>query len=56
MPESSISSAVGDDAASAPTLNNIAYDVRVCNFATNPATRVRRLVGIVGDGVAIAEL
>jgi hypothetical protein len=53
---SSTSSAVGNNTAPAASLNNIANDVRVCNFATNTAARVRRLIRIVGDGVAIAKL
>jgi hypothetical protein len=54
--ESFTSSAVGNNTASAAPLNNITHDVRMCNFAANTATCVRRLVSIVGDTATIAEL
>jgi hypothetical protein len=56
MLESSTSSTVGHNAASAPSLNNVAHDVGMCNFATDTAARVRRLISIIADAVAIAEL
>ena len=54
--ESFTSSAVGNNTASAAPLNNITHDVRVCNFAANTATCVRRLVSVVGDSATITEL
>jgi hypothetical protein len=54
--ESSISSAVGNDTASTASLNDVPHNVRMCNFAANTATCVRRLVSIVGDTITIAEL
>lgn len=50
------SSAVGNNTASAASLNDIPHNVRMCDFAADTATRVRRLICIVGDGVAITKL
>ena len=54
--ESSISSAVGHNTASTSSLNDVSHNVRVCHFAANTATCVRRLVSVVGDSATITEL
>lgn len=50
------SSAIGYNAAPTTTLNDISYNMCMRDFAADTATRVRRLVGVVGSRVSIAEL
>lgn len=50
------SSAIGYNAAPTTTLNDISYNMCMRDFAADTATRIRRLVGVVGSRVSIAEL